>query len=112
MGVSLIQSNAADWIAQEIEAALSLQPRPTITLTADDPDGDTVTLRWSSIGAQTVLIDQEVEGVPTKLGKLETAAGGSKEFSGEGETKFTATATATAKGLCAETASVTVTLSP
>ena len=97
---------------REISAALALRPRPTITLTNDAPQGGTVTLRWSSTGAQTVSIDQEVGGVTTSLGELTPAAGGSKQFSGAGTTKFTATAKAFAPGLCTETASVTVTLSP
>jgi len=93
---------------REIGAALALQPRPTITLTADAPQGGTVTLRWSSTNAQTVTIDQEVGGVTTPLGELTPAAGGFKAFSGNGTTKFTATA----KGPCASaTSSVTVVLS-
>jgi hypothetical protein len=93
---------------REISAALALQRRPTITLTNDPPQGGTVTLRWSSTDAQTVSIDQEVGGVPTSLGELTPPAGGSKAFSGNGTTKFTATA----KGACSRTASVTVILSP
>lgn len=94
---------------QEISTALALQPRPTISLTNDPPTGGSVTLRWSSTNAQTVLIDQEVGGVTTPLGELTPAAGGFKTFSGNGSTKFTATA----KGPCdSATASVTVVLSP
>jgi hypothetical protein len=97
---------------REISAALALQRRPTITLLNDSPQGGTVTLRWSSTDAQTVSIDQEVGGVTTSLGELTPPAGGSKQFSGAGTTKFTATAKAFAPGLCTKTASVTVTLSP
>jgi hypothetical protein len=93
---------------QEISTALRLHPRPIISLTNAPPQGGTVTLTWSSTNAQTVSIEQEVGGVTTLLGELTPASGGSKAFSGNGITKFTATA----KGPCASaTAFVTVTLS-
>jgi hypothetical protein len=94
---------------KEISTALTLHPRPTLTLTNDPPNGGTVILRWTSTDAQTVTIEKEVGGVKTSLGELTPASGGFKAFSGDGETKFTATA----KGPCASaTAFVTVTLSP
>jgi hypothetical protein len=94
---------------REIVAALALQPRPTITLKADPPRGDTVTLTWFSTAAQTVSIVQTVGGVTTPLGELTPPEGGSKDFSGTELTTFTATA----KGPCASAAaSVTVTFSP
>jgi len=93
---------------REISAALALQRRPTITLTADPPQGGTVTLRWASTDALTVSIDQTVGNVTTPLGEVTPPASGSKQFSGNGPTTFTATA----NGACASvTASVTVILS-
>ena len=102
---------------KEISTTLALQlRRPFIDLTNDPVQGGNVTLRWSSTGAQTVSIDQEVEVggviVTTPLGELTPAAGGAKLFSGDGKTKFTATAKAFAKGLCDKTDSVEVTFSP
>jgi hypothetical protein len=94
---------------REIVAALALQARPTLDLTADPPDGDSVTLRWTSTDAQTVLLKREVGGQETNLGELTPAAGGSKTFFGDGVTTFTATAF----GPCASAVdSVVVTLSP
>src|SRR5262245_359527 len=55
---------------REIDSALELHPRPTLDLTADPPQGGTVTLRWSSTNAETVSIEQEVGGVRTDLGQL------------------------------------------
>lgn len=105
-----LEGDALDAVARfrEIVAALALQAQPTLDLTADPPQGDSVTLRWTSTGAQTVLLKQEVDGKPTPLGELTPAAGGSKQFFGNGVTTFTATAV----GPCASAVdSVVVTLS-
>jgi hypothetical protein len=93
---------------REIVAALALQARPTLDLIADPPQGDSVTLRWTSTAAQTILLEKEVGGTTTPLGELTPAASGSKQFFGNGVTTFTATAV----GPCASAAaSVVVTLS-
>ena len=93
---------------REIDAALTLQRRPIITLVNDPPQGDRVILRWSSTGAQKVLLHQDVGGRTTDLGELTPATGGSREFFGAERTTFTATA----QGPCSVTASVIVEFSP
>lgn len=87
---------------REIVAALALQPRPTITLSANPTrfgvEGGETTFTWSSTGAQRVSIDSGV-------GEVTPAAGGSIKVSVLGTTTFTATAI----GPCSNaTASVTV----
>jgi hypothetical protein len=98
---------AAVALFREIVAALALQAKPTLVLTADPPQGDSVTLRWTSTDAQSVSLEKKVGGKTTPLGELTPAAGGSKEFFGNGVTTFTATAV----GRCATVESVDVTLS-
>jgi hypothetical protein len=93
---------------REIVAVLALQARPTLDLSADPPQGDSVTLRWTSTDAQSVSLVQEAGGEEKPRVELTPAAGGSKTFFGNGVTTFTATAV----GPCASTAaSVVVTLS-
>jgi hypothetical protein len=83
---------AAVTLFREIVAALALQAKPTLVLTADPPQGDSVTLRWTSTDAQSVSLVKAVGGKTTRLGELTPAAGGSKQFFGNGVTTFTATA--------------------
>jgi hypothetical protein len=89
-----LEGDALDAVARfrEIVAALALQAKPTLVLTADPPQGDSVTLRWTSTDAQSVSLEKEVGGKKTPLGELTPAAGGSKQFLGNGVTTFTATA--------------------
>lgn len=93
---------------REISGALALQRAPTVTLRADSPQGGTVTLRWASTDALTVSIDQTVGNVTTPLGEVTPPASGSKQFSGNGPTTFTATAKS---AFCTAKNSVTVILS-
>lgn len=93
---------------REIVAALTLQPNPTIKLTAVptefDFEGGEVTLTWLSTGAQRVSIDPDV-GPP--VGEVEPAAGGSIVVRVLQTTTFTSTGT----GPCSSaTAKATVTV--
>jgi hypothetical protein len=105
-----LEGDALDAVARfrEIVAALALQAKPTLVLTADPPQGDSVTLRWTSTGAQSVSLVQEAGGEEKPRVELTPAAGGSKQFFGNGVTTFTATAV----GRCASAVdSVVVALS-
>ena len=94
---------------REIEAAIALAARPTVTLTADPASlsdgGGSVKLTWASTGAQTVsIVGVDANGVTVPVGEVAPAAGGSVNVTITTTTRFTATAT----GRCRTTASVEV----
>jgi hypothetical protein len=94
---------------REIEAAIALIARPTVTLAADPatlPDGGgSVRLTWASTGAQTVsIVGVDANGATVPVGDAAPASGGSVNVNITTTTRFTATAS----GRCRTTASVEV----
>jgi hypothetical protein len=94
---------------KEIEAAITLTARPTVTLKADPaslPDGGgAVRLTWTSAGAQTVsIVGVDANGATVPVGDVSPAPGGSVNVNITTTSRFTATAT----GRCRTTASVEV----
>ena len=95
---------------KEIEAAIALVARPTITTLSADPaslpdGGGLVKVKWASNGAQTVsIVGVDVNGVTVPVGDVTPAAGGSVNVNITTTTRFTATAA----GRCRTTASVEV----
>ena len=94
---------------KEIDAALALQARPTITLIANPPNlpgFGTVRLTWASTGAETVSIaGVDANGTKVTVGEVTPAAGGT---TGDISVSTTTIFTATATGRCSTSATVTV----
>ncbi len=96
---------------KEIESAIALKARPTVTLTAlpNPTGGSDPTLTWTSTGADAVLIvGVDADGKSTTVPNVPPATSGSVTVKMLLTTVFTATATAT--GRCKAFASVTVTV--
>ena len=96
---------------KEIESAIALAARPTVTLVADPPSstggGMQHKLTWASTGADTVsIVGVDANGVSTTVPGVTPAAGGSVNVTVLTTTVFTATAT----GRCKALASATVTV--